>query len=440
MVALRFRPILILAVCLAFGGALWIPSRLDEVTLATDPPAAAGWTGPLTAVTLRAQLAVTREPWSFHLANLLLHAAAVWMASLVLEQWLGGRAGWIAAGVFAIHPLQTEVIADVFARGALMSGLLALAAVRAWQAGRGWRACGWFAAALAAGPAAVGLPLVLALSEWAGERRREARRPLMAMLGGAALAAILWGGSVDAQRLSMQGVAMLRYLWLLLAPIGLTPEPAVKTQPWLASLAWGAIAAVLVLAASIAKGRRPGFWVVAGFMLLLPSAAILASGPAAADSRMYLALVFFGAAFGVLLRRVDLRLLGAMGLIWMGASLLQTRLWQNPRALWMEAARLAPESVRAKRELAALLPPAQAMAMLAEAAESAPENAAIRSAMGRVKLRAGDVEGAQAEFEKALELDPCLFEAVWNLRLLRKAEQRGMACSFTAEQRRLLGR
>ncbi|NWF85308.1 MAG: hypothetical protein HXY18_15950 [Bryobacteraceae bacterium] len=437
---MRFRVILVLAVCLAFGGALWIPSRLDEVTLAADPPPAAAWMGPLAGLTLRAQLAVTREPWSFHLVNLLAHAAAVWVASQVLEQWLGGRAGWIAAGVFAIHPLQTEVMADVFARGAALSGLLALAAVRAWQAGRQWRACGWFAAALAAGPAAVGLPMVLALSEWGGERRREARRPLMAMLGAAVLAVILWGGIGDAQRLSTQGVAMLRSLWLLLAPIGLTPEPAVKTQPWLASLAWGAIASVLVLAVSIAKGRRPGFWVVAGFMLLLPSAAIPPSGPGAADSRMYLAMVFFGAAFGVLLRRVDVRLLGAMGLIWMGASLLQTRLWQNPRALWMEAARLAPESVRAKRELATLLPPGQAMEMLAEAAESAPDNACLRSAMGLVRLRAGDVGGAEAEFEKALELDPCLFEAVWNLERLRKRERSGMACTFTPEQRKLLGR
>ncbi len=440
MVALRFRPILILAACLAFGGALWIPTRLDEATLALERGVAGGWNGPLTELTLRGQLGVTREPWPFHLVNLGLHAGAVWVAALVLERWLGGRAGWIGAGVFAIHPLQTEALADVLARGVVLSGLMALMALREWQVGRLWRACGWMGAALTAGPAAAGMPLALGMAEWAGERRREARGPLAAMGGAAALAIVPWGGLASAGRVASQGVAMLRQVWLVLVPIGLTPEPAASTERWLEPLGWGAIAAVLTAAVWMARGRRPGFWVAGGFLLLLPAAVLAGGGAAGTDPWMYLPLVFFGAAFGIALRRVDWRVLGAMGLIWMGASVLQTGLWRNPRALWMEAARLAPGSARAKRELARLLPAGQALEMLEEAAEAEPGNAAVRSAIGAARLRAGEVEGAKAEFRKALELDGCLFEGVWNLKRLGAGEEAGRGCCFTAEQRALLAR
>jgi len=497
MVALRLRLLLLLAVCLAFGGALWAPFHLDDLSLAaspilTDP---AGWrdlllplqTRPLTELTFWAQLQFTERPWSFHLVNLLLHLGCVWLAVGVLEHWLPALPAWIAAAEFAFHPLQTQAVVYVFARATLLAAFFGLLCIRDWQRGRLWRSAGWFALAMLAKEEVAALPLVLALAEWAVDRRRDTVRPLAAMLATSLLVGMraAWAVSTVAgsgsgaqsgytpfEYFAFQGVAILRYLWLLLVPIGFTPDPAIQTGPWQASLAWGVIAAVFVLGLSGARGRRPGFYLLAGLLLLLPSSSIFPAEDLAADRRMYLPLLFFGPLLGLLLQRADARLLSALAVIWCGASFFQTRLWQNPQALWMEAARLSPETIRAKRQLAALLPTPQAVELLNEAAKLRPDDAAIPSDTGLAWLRAGDpaqaleafgralaidpasaihmhnrglallllgqLDAARADFERALERDPCLFDALWNLRKLGVTRPPPPSCRYTPERRRLL--
>lgn len=497
MVALRFRLLLLAAVCIAFGGALLAPFHLDDLSLTSSPvlTSPAGWmdllkplqTRPLTEFTFWAQLQVTGEPWAFHLVNLLIHLASVWLAVSVLENWTSGRATMIAAAVFAFHPLQTQAIVYVFARATLLAGLLSLAAILAWQRGRFWRSSLFFALAMLAKEEVAALPVVLALAEWAGGRRASCRGPLLAMLA-AALAiglrtvvavASVPGSGAGAQSgltpfeyFSYQGVAILRYLWLLLVPIGFTPDPAVRTGPWAASLAWGVVASLAVLAVPAASRRSPGFWLLAGLLLLLPSSSVFPADELAADRRMYLPLLFFGALLGLLLEKADARMLTALAVIWMGASFFQTRLWQNPQALWLEAARLAPDGIRSKRQLARLLPPQQAVELLEEAQRIEPENPAIASDLGLAWLRAGDGgaalrafgralaldpssaaavhnrglallllgqrDAARADFERALSLDPCLFDAILNLRAIGIHRPAGSGCRLTPSQLRLL--
>lgn len=497
MVALRFRVLLLVAVCAAFGGALQAPFHLDDFSLTASPILTSpdGWrdllrplqTRPLTELTFWAQLQVTRDPMAFHLFNLLLHLASVWIAVSVLENWTSGRAMMIAAALFAFHPLQTQAVVYVFARATLLAGLFSLAAILSWQRGRFWRAFLWFLLALLSKEEVAALPVVLALAEWAGDRRSSCRAPLIAMIVSAAaiglrtIAAVSMtaGSGAGAQSgltpfeyFSYQGVAILRYLWLLLFPIGFTPDPAVRTGPWAASLAWGVIAALAFLAAPAASRRSPGFWLLAGLLMLAPSSSVFPAEELAADRRMYLPLVFFGALVGVLLQKADARMLVAICVIWAGVSFLQTRLWQNPQALWLEAARLAPEGIRSKRQLARLLPPQQAVELLEEAQRLEPENPDIASDLGLVWLKAGDggaalsafgralaldpasaihvhnrglallllgqQDAAKEDFERALERDPCLFDAFLNLRAIGVPRTPGSGCRFTPDQQRLL--
>jgi regulator of sirC expression with transglutaminase-like and TPR domain len=375
----------------------------------------------------------------------------------------------------------------VFARATLLAALFSIVCILEWQRGRLWRSFAWFVLALLAKEEVAALPLVLALSEWVHERRASSRGPLVAMLAASlliglrtAIAASATPGSgagaesgfTPFQYFSHQGVAILRYLWLLLAPIGLTPDPAVRTGPWPASLAWGVIAVIFILAATTARSRRPGFWLAAGLLLLLPSSSVFPAEELAADRRMYLPLLFFGALAGLLLQRANPKLLAAVAVLWAGGSLFQTRLWANPQALWMETARLSPDNLRAKRQLAALLPPAQAIELLEEAARLRPEESTIRSDMGLVWLRAGhpaqaldafgralaldpssplhmhnrglallmlnQPDAARADFERALELDPCLFDAIWNLRKLGLRRAPAPGCRYTPDRQRLL--
>ncbi len=497
MVALRFRLLLVVAVCAAFGGALLAPFHLDDFSLTASPvlTSPAGWrallspmqTRPLTELSFWAQLQWTEAPWSFHLVNLVIHLAAVWLAVSVLENWTSGRATIIAAAVFAFHPLQTQAAVYVFARATLLAGLLSLAAILAWQRGRFWRAALLFVLAMLAKEEVAALPVVLALAEWAGERRSSCRGPLLAMLAAAlaigirtvAVVASVPGSGAGAQSgitpfeyFSYQGVAILRYLWLLLVPIGFTPDPAVRTGPWAASLAWGVVASLAFLAIPAASRRSPGFWLLAGLFLLLPSSSVFPAAELAADRRMYLPLLFFGALLGLLLDKADARMLAALAVVWLGASFFQTRLWQNPQALWLEAARLAPDNVRSKRQLARLLPSHQAVELLEEAQRIEPRNPAIASDLGLAWLRAGDggaalrafglalaldpssavnvhnrglallllgqTDPARADFERALSLDPCLFDAILNLRAIGVRKHPGPDCRFTPSQLGLL--
>src|SRR6266478_8868778 len=50
-------------------------------------------------------------PFSFHLANIVLHALVVLLVFCVLRRLSGERIALIAAGLFALHPIHTESVA-----------------------------------------------------------------------------------------------------------------------------------------------------------------------------------------------------------------------------------------------------------------------------------------------------------------------------------------
>ncbi len=116
-----------------------------------------------------------RQPWGYHLTNLLLHAATAILLFLVLRRMTGDL--WpaaLAAAVFAIHPLRAESVAWVAERKDVLSGLffmLTLAAYlgyvrRPFSVARYLLVVAALAAGLMAKPAVVTLPLVLLLLDY----------------------------------------------------------------------------------------------------------------------------------------------------------------------------------------------------------------------------------------------------------------------------------
>ncbi len=116
-----------------------------------------------------------RQPWGYHLTNLLLHAATAILLFLVLRRMTGDL--WpaaLAAAVFAIHPLRAESVAWVAERKDVLSGLffmLTLAAYlgyvrRPFSVARYLLVVAALAAGLLAKPAVVTLPLVLLLLDY----------------------------------------------------------------------------------------------------------------------------------------------------------------------------------------------------------------------------------------------------------------------------------
>ena len=432
MVPLRTALFLVFAALLVFSGTLQAPFHLDDYSFALAPPI--GVDGPWTAAFSPTQTRpipwltywlnwhLSREPFGFHLVNWLLHGACVFLAWFALRSLLPEKAALIACSLFALHPIQTQAVAYIFARPALLFTLFCLLSLWLWLRDRRAWAIAAYACALLSKEEAVAFPMLLLLLHIA-QKREKKERPAIAAMFSLALAAGLrstWATAVIAGSgagvqstitpfayLSAQGLVILRYLWQLFLPIDFTIEPALKVEsPLLASAAWGVIAAVLSLAARRFMGAKEGFWLIAGFVLLLPSSSIFPADDLAADRRMYFPLVAFAAAAGLILRGAHRYLLAAIAIVLSVLSFAQVRTWQSEKSLWMEAARLAPDHVRPKRQLARTLPPEQALPLLEDAKRLAPDDPRVAADLGRLYLQMGRFSDALAEFGRALALEP----------------------------------
>jgi tetratricopeptide (TPR) repeat protein len=141
-------------------------------------------------------------PWGYHLLNVALHLLVTWLVFLVASHvGLAREPAFVAAAVFAVHPLHTEAVAQVVGRAELLMSLGVLGAVWFELAGRRRLALLAFAAALFSKEQAMILPGLLlardlvAASDSAGERRWPGGRawlrtavsrygPYLAVLGG----------------------------------------------------------------------------------------------------------------------------------------------------------------------------------------------------------------------------------------------------------------
>ena len=183
---------------LALSPALVGSFHFDDYFMLTDPvvQARSGWwevfgfdrTRPLSYLTfwLNYQLGGD-DPLGYHILNLLLHLATVLAAWYVFRRLATDRVALLAAGLFALHPVQTEPVNYVFARATILTTLFCLLAWSAWIDGRYKRSVFHFALALLAKEEAAALPLFLLGYEYLyqgyrGAPKREWVGPLGVML------------------------------------------------------------------------------------------------------------------------------------------------------------------------------------------------------------------------------------------------------------------
>ncbi len=310
---LRASPWAGLAVPLALAAAASLrvlPGQFqfdDETSIVTNPAikdlaaflGPAPWRGalaggrPVTDLTFALNYAFGGlEPWNYHLTNLAVHLAAVALAFAVARRLLrlagAARADGVAlaaAGLFALHPLQSQAVSYVVQRAESLAAALSLA----------------------------GLALILAAEEGPGGRRRAAR-----LAGALAVFALALGAKATA--------VTLPAAWLL--AVALVPSPAARAglMPWrarlLAALPFLALAAAFSLATLAGldgphiglavEGLPPGRYlltqlpVVATYLRLLAwpagqvvdwhlEADALLAGPRAALSGLLLAALAAGA-------------------------------------------------------------------------------------------------------------------------------------------------
>ncbi len=431
MIALREKWILVFAALIAFGGCLLAGFQFDDYAIFSDASltSSSGWwevwgplrTRPLTYFTFWANYQLGgQNPVGYHAVNLALHLACVWVLFDVLKKLMPANAAFVAAAVFAVHPIQTEAVAYVFARGTLLATLFCLLSLRDWTAGHHWRAVGWFAIALLAKEECVAFPLFLFLLYLSISRNTKELKPIgaMVLLSIAAglrvmIAAALTPGSgagvqagfAPVQYLATQGGVILRYFRLLILPWGFTVDPDISTQP--AWWAWLIVMAIVAAALWRFSRAQPGFWFLAGLILLLPSSSFLPAADLAADRRMYLPMIAFAGL------ATWSRLKYALPVL-MLLSVIQTQTWRTGESLWTQAVERAPNKVRPKIQLSRSVDPGRALPILEQSKRLAPDDPVVASELGRVYAMSGFADKALAEFGRALALQPNNPQALTN--------------------------
>jgi hypothetical protein len=485
------NPRLLLLIALAaFGASLTGSFHFDDYSLFAHDIWHPWPTRPLTYLTFWLNmLASGQNPALYHAVNVGVHLASVLVAVLTFQKLLGRETGWLAAAIFAVHPFQAEPVNYIFARSSLLTTLFCLATLYEWISDRPWRAALWFMLAVLAKEECATFPVFLGLLDLWQRGRLRNRRAIAVMLALAAAAVVrvaaasqanagsgagLHAAIAPSDYLLTQGTVILRYLRMLVLPWGFTVEPDIAV-PTLAVglLAWTLLLAAVVLAILGFRKTKPAFWFLGGLILLLPTSSVFPASDLAADRRLCLALVAWAPCLAVSIR-VRPALALAVVLTLSALSLERTLTWRTEESLWADAVAKAPRKIRPRIQLARAVNPVRALQLLQETESIAPDDAAVPSEEGRVLLQTGHPQqalvafgralaldpgsatglnnravalqqlgqgaAARLDFERALTKDPCLFDALWNLRRLGVALSPNDGCSWTAEQRQALER
>lgn len=374
----------------------------------------------------------------FHAVNLAIHLANTLLTCALLGRLAAPPpAAFVAALVFALHPVQTEAVTYVSGRSASLAAAFALASLLAWQAARdpalgvSRRALAWVASLalflLALGtretvfvvPAAL---VLLALCD--AQRPARWRAALLAALPhglvliAAGLAAatlprywMLLESSFTARDLGVnlftQLHAIAYLIGQLLMPWRLNADPVLPlVTAW--TPATMALALAYASAISFALGslrRRPAIslGILWFFLWLAPTNSLLPRLDLVNDRQLYVAII------------------GPAWLIGCAAAWLMER----ARAVHRMAARgLAVAAIALLACLGTLttqrnLVYASEIAFWSDVAAKSPTNARAAGNLGYALALAGRTAEAEAELRRALALDPQYTRAAINLLLLK---------------------
>jgi protein O-mannosyl-transferase len=444
------------------------------------------------------------RPWGFHLQNVVWHAAVTALFFLGAAALTGGLLlPFAAAGLFALHPLNVEVVAAINYREDLLATFFVLAALAAVAAARrrrmraGDAGAGWLAAAFAfatvgcfSKESAYMAPFLLVVLDVFAPPLRAGRRWYdVVPLAAAAAGAIAWrawvmegvgvvsrAAEIPAAHRSVPSAvpraaeAFVAGLADLVVPWNLSPEYADRAGSGGFPVAGAvSLAALGVLLALAWRGRRrhpwPALGLAAAVVAYLPTAGLVPITNLRADRYFYLpalGLCLAGAALLLAalaripwLRRPPWRwldlprpwvVLSVLLLVLGMRSLRQGRIWRSDLGLWQHAAAVAPASPRVWRGLA------EARLRLGDArgAREAVERSLFiaddqwgRELLGLVLLEQGELAAACAHLERALAAGGAAHR-VDRLNNLGRCEQaRGRldrAVAHLAEARRLAPR
>ncbi|HEV2839709.1 MAG TPA: tetratricopeptide repeat protein [Chthoniobacterales bacterium] len=404
------------------------------------------------------------RPAGYHWVNILLHAAnAVLVWRLLLALRVPGA--WLAAAIFALHPVHVESVAWVTERKNVLMGLFFLLALLAWvkfveaSARQRWKyyslALVFYALALFSKTTACTLPAALLLILWLKGTRIDWRRlaqiaPFVVLGIGMGLVTVWWEryhqgtqGELFQIGLPERVLVACRALWFYAGKLLWPANLVFSYRRWTISasnlldyawvLATGAAAAVIYFARH-RLGRGPEvaalFFAATlspmlGFIMLYTFRysfvadhyQYLASiGPLAlAAAGVTRALEAFGKTKRFLKSALYAVVLAPLGLL----TWKQCAMYAGADSLWWATLAKNPESWMAHNNIAISLlgkgKVEEAVVHYNKALELDPNYSEAHFNLGNALLRLGRVDEAIAHYEKALETNPNNIPAHYNL-------------------------
>ena len=435
---------------------------------------AANWLGldiyrPLALLSLGCDFLLYGEaPMGFHLTNALLHAInGLLLYALARELVSHGQAALWAALVYICHPLQTEVVGWVSARGDLLASSFFLGGFLAYLSGRRTASWALYAAAVLSKETAVILPAVLLLHACWIERAAGGWWTRVtdwckshwgyAVALGAVLAlrfGVLGGADASAGPASTNFLAELdiaprwatvvaiwaRYALLLAVPVRLSADYSFASIPPVASLLdpWF-IAGLIFVAASVVlpwwtRSRSLAFATAFLWMSLLPVSNVFVLAPSGmAERYLHLGLIAATLAIGwgvarapVLLRLWPLG--GVVVLLLSAATIGRNRDWRSDLSLFSAVLEYYPDNARAHDNLAYSYYRrgdfGRAVYHYQRAIDIQPTRLRAHLNLGMLYSQARRYDAALASFKTALALHPTHVETHFNTGLIYQKMQR----------------
>jgi len=400
----------------------------------------------------------------YHLLNILLHVFSALLLVRILRK-LGIRGSWLAAGIFALHPVMVESVAWISELKNMLSGVFFLSAALAYltytETGRRRlyiSALGLFILGLLSKTSITPFPLAMLAVVWWKRGRIALRRDIVPLLS-FFLAGILFGLItlyVERTHIGTRGpeyefsliercLIAGRAIWFYLGKVFLPVNLMISYPRWVLSAGvwWqylfpaAALVAGCILWAMRKSWRAPAAVFFYFAAMLLPYLGFLSlfafRYSFAADHYQYLAAIgpmvlgaglvdkAVGSARGngrVLMPAVTVMLLLTLGM----SSWKQSGMYSDAETLYRTTIRKNPDSWMAHNNLGLLLANRgrtdEALIHYQKALELNPNHAKTHNNLGLLLANTGRPDEAMAHYQKALEINPTSAEAHYNLGLL----------------------
>lgn len=428
---------------------------------------------PLTVLMFMLQWAVDGgEPWVFHATNIALYLVSAVLVFYLAKTCLPLAGAWVAAALFAVHPLHVEAVANVVGQAELLVAVFVIPAVTIYingrnagdlSIGRMVAICVLFALACLAKEHGIVLPVLLLAAELIvvvdkrSIRERFVKlRPFVLSLTAIAFAYLWVHGLVSSEvstgfheyvPFSTNNVGTGGRLWtmfglvpdwirLFLWPARLSTEYGPPAYPVVKHFAPYQLPGMLILAAIIAlivvaakrRSVPAAFGLTFAIIALLPTSNfVVASGILLAERTLFLptvgVMIAVGGAVPWVYRRVKpVQLQLAVGLFFLvcvglGAwrSYTRTLVWKDNDTLFNSAVIDAPNVYRSHYMLGAwkfhLLRKVEGERSYQKAMELYDRDPYVYYSLGQEYLTAGMYKSAVPLFEKTLEVDTNVVEA-----------------------------